>query len=643
MGTPSYMAPEQAEGHSKQVGPSADVYALGAILYHALTGRPPFLGESAMETLKLVTSTEAVPPRRLRPDVPRDLETIGLKCLEKEPPKRYASALALAEDLRRFLDGRTIAARPVGPVGRLWRWSRRNPKLAGLAATLFLTFAVGSPILLGLWLRARADRARAESEAAISKAVNEFLLVDLLGQASAYNQARLGTKPDPDLKVRTTLDRASAKIGDRFASQPLVEASIRQTVGTTYRLLGLYPQARPHLERSLELRRSALGAEDPETFLAMQSLGKLFMDDEKLKDAEPHLVQAMDGLRKTRGAGHPEALVAMLNVGELYQAQYKLSEAETLLVRALEGLRLTRGEESLEVFETMMPLAFTYQLQKRLDEAKATLEKVIDGLERTVGSEHPLTLVARENLATIDRDLDQPVEAERLLSEVLRVQRRTLGKQHPDTLHTMVNLAYLYMQLKDLDNAEILAKEALAGCRAALDRNSEATDLALAVLSFVYSQRQDLDKVESLLMESLEITRTRHGPDHAATAAGNHAAGKFLLARREFVKAEPYLRASLAYDDKATPDQSIRFVAESRLGASLLGQKKYDEAETLLLSAFTGLKARQEGVPLEFKSNLGGTMEQLIQLYDAWGKKVKAQEWRQELADLVLADPFAPS
>ncbi len=164
LGTPSYMAPEQAEGHPRAVGPAADIYALGAILYQALLGRPPFLGASAIETLKLVATAEVVPPRRQRPEVPRDLETICLKCLEKEPGRRYAGAAALADDLRRFLDGRPIAARPVGAIGRLWRWGRRNPTLAGTTAALVLAFALGTPTLLGLWLRARADHSRAETE-----------------------------------------------------------------------------------------------------------------------------------------------------------------------------------------------------------------------------------------------------------------------------------------------------------------------------------------------------------------------------------------------------------------------------------------------------------------------------------------------
>ncbi len=165
LGTPSYMAPEQAEGRSREVGPAADIYALGAILYQALTGRPPFLGASAIETLKLVVSTEVIPPRRLRPAVPRDLETICLKCLEKDPRKRYSSALDLAADLERFGDGRPIVARPVGALGRGCRYARRNPTLSVALAGLILTFALGTPSLFGLWVRASAERDRAERAA----------------------------------------------------------------------------------------------------------------------------------------------------------------------------------------------------------------------------------------------------------------------------------------------------------------------------------------------------------------------------------------------------------------------------------------------------------------------------------------------
>jgi WD40 repeat protein len=146
MGTPSYMAPEQAGGRSKEVGPAADVYALGAILYECLTGRPPFQAATPLDTLLLVVGEEPVPPRRLNPKVPRDLETVCLKCLRKEPRRRYATAAAMAKDLRRFQEGRPVAARPVGRLERLAKWARRRPAAAALVAVSVLA---GLTLLLG--------------------------------------------------------------------------------------------------------------------------------------------------------------------------------------------------------------------------------------------------------------------------------------------------------------------------------------------------------------------------------------------------------------------------------------------------------------------------------------------------------------
>jgi hypothetical protein len=147
LGTPGYMAPEQAAGRRRAVGPASDVHALGAILYELLTGRPPFQGESLLETLQQVQYQEPVPPRRLQPAVPRDLEAISLKCLEKVPEARYASAAALAADLQRFLDGKPVHARPTGSLKHAWLWCRRPERVRDAGV-----FAVLVGLVFGLWL-----------------------------------------------------------------------------------------------------------------------------------------------------------------------------------------------------------------------------------------------------------------------------------------------------------------------------------------------------------------------------------------------------------------------------------------------------------------------------------------------------------
>jgi WD40 repeat protein len=202
LGTPSYMAPEQALA-AGPVGPAADVYALGAVLYEALAGRPPFQGATPVETVVQVVHADPRPPRRLCPAVPRDLDTICLKCLRKEPRQRYASAQDLADDLRRFLDGEPVRARPVGAAGRALRWARRRPAVAALLAVVGLGATVGFPGATALWLeaehasgvadasagaaraaRALAERNEAEAEAARAEA-------DRLREASERREARL--------------------------------------------------------------------------------------------------------------------------------------------------------------------------------------------------------------------------------------------------------------------------------------------------------------------------------------------------------------------------------------------------------------------------------------------------------------------
>ncbi len=176
MGTPSYMPPEQAGGNRGDVGPAADVYALGATLYCLVTGRPPFQAATAMDTVIQVISDEPVPPRRLNTSIPRDLETICLKCLEKDTIKRYASAADFGGDLRRFLNGEPILARAVGRAERTWRWCRRNPLVAGLTGGIALALVLGTVVATYFAVLAHEEAGRANEAA--GKAIDESRRAD---------------------------------------------------------------------------------------------------------------------------------------------------------------------------------------------------------------------------------------------------------------------------------------------------------------------------------------------------------------------------------------------------------------------------------------------------------------------------------
>ncbi|MBI1917002.1 MAG: tetratricopeptide repeat protein [Planctomycetes bacterium] len=280
MGTPSYMAPEQAQGHSKAVGPAADVWALGAILYELLTGRPPFRAASPMDTLFQVIQDDPVPPARLQPTCPRDLEIICLKCLQKERHKRYASAEELAEDLRRFQNGETIRARPAGKWERSIKWARRHPAIAALVAvsSLAVLALAGAAVGHDFYLRMkvaeavaateRADQKREQAEQEKKQAIKEKTLAARRAECRPQlEQARAALAKDKlehnDLNMaETSASEVRDRTRDELALADLT-AEAERLLDRVKRLRGLF---RGRDEALFQLNRQLLtGLDRPES------------------------------------------------------------------------------------------------------------------------------------------------------------------------------------------------------------------------------------------------------------------------------------------------------------------------------------------------------------------------------------------
>src|SRR5579864_6208337 len=336
LGSPPYMAPEQTTGRRGAVTTATDVYGLGAVLYATLTGRPPFQADSVMDTLEQVRQRAPEPPSGVNHKVERDLQTICLKCLDKEPQRRYASALELAEDLDRWLSGRPILARRAGLPERAWRWAHRNPAVAALSALAVLMMLggmTGLAISNAMISRRNAVVVRQRDE--IRKALGDS--EEARAQADAVSKFLVEAfrKPDPeqdgrDVKVMDVLDQAAASLEEESAGSPKIQGKLLNALGQTYFGLGLPDRAAELFTKARSVREATLGAEDVDTLESCNGLAAAYL----AQGRTPEAIALHEEILKLRadklGRDHPDTLTSMNNLAAAYQDAGKLDLAMPL-------------------------------------------------------------------------------------------------------------------------------------------------------------------------------------------------------------------------------------------------------------------------------------------------------------------------
>ena len=633
LGTPSYMPPEQAAGQGEAVDQRSDVYALGAILYALLTGRPPFQAATAMETMIQVLDQEPVPISQLNASIPRDLETVCLKCLQKDPAKRYASAEALADDLQRYLSDEPIVARPPTRTEQLGRWVRKNRATAIASGVVAAALIVATIISISFAVEAgrqrdvasgqrdaaelakeEADQQRTIAEAKTAevarKADEMQVMVDFQAeQLSGIDVPAMGASLKTKMLKELNLDPAAAwgadftgaslqlldehifgpalqAIDERFADQPLVQAKLLQTMAATLADLGLLEGALPPQQLTLEIRRRELGDEHPDTLISINNLAALYKEQGKYREAEPLMRDSLETKRRTLGDEHPDTLTSISNLAALFSSQGKYGEAESHFREVLEIRRRELGDEHSSTLISINNLGLLFKKQGKYGESEPLMLEALEAHRRTLGDEHPSTLLAINNLGVLFEEQAKHAEAEPLFREVLEAKRRTLGDEHPTTLLAINNLGMFFFRQRHYVEAEPLYREALEAQRRTLGDGHPSTLISINNLAALFRNQGKLTEAALLYREAMEAFRRTLGDEHPNTLTSISNLGALLRSQGKYVEAESLMREALEAKRRTLGDEHpATLVSINNLGVLFYAQGKYGQAEPLYREA----------------------------------------------------------
>jgi tRNA A-37 threonylcarbamoyl transferase component Bud32/tetratricopeptide (TPR) repeat protein len=424
LGSPNFMPPEQASGRG-EIGVASDIYSMGALLYHLLTGRPPFLSETITETLRQVVENEPASPRLLVPTVPQDLETICFKCLQKEPHRRYESAQVLAEELGRFLRDEPIQARPARPAEKLWRWCRRNRALAasgGIVVALVLTVAIGSPIAA---FRINRERQAAATEANKSRQVAAFL-TSMLESV----QPEVANGRDTAL-LRAMLAQTSRRLDTEFARLPEVEAQLRMVLAQVYLSLQLGEEGAKHARIAVSLRQKSLGEMHPEVIDAKLLLAALLENSHNWLDAKELASDMVQHCRRVYGNHDPRTCSALHVLGNALKRGRQYPGAIAALREVAEIERALPGIDRHAHFATVEALGVALVEGGQPAEAAVVFDAWLREAPQDALTNSVDAAFAKGWLGTALQRQGKFEQSDSLQRESLEMKRRLLPADHP--------------------------------------------------------------------------------------------------------------------------------------------------------------------------------------------------------------------
>ncbi len=627
--TPEYASPEQVRGCA--ITTASDVYSLGVVLYELLAERRPYQFETYVphEIERAVCDTLAPRPSdaaRLHTDAPTklakqltgDLDNIVMMALRKEADRRYQSVEQFSEDLRRYLSGLPITARPDTFVYRAGKFVRRHRVAVIAGALVLLSLLSGIFATTYAARQARAERDRANQEAATAQSVTQSLV-------SVFEFADPGNTKGNAITAKELLDQGVEKVSRELKEQPLVQAKLLDTIGGLYLTVGDYERAQSVLENALTLRRQSLNAQHPDVAESLNHLAAVAYEKGDFAGSETMYREALDLRRKLLGTTHLSVADSMTGLGRALVALGKFTEAEPLIRYALALRRNQLGPDHKDVAESLHRLGRLLGEQGKFGEAADTYRQAFAINRKLYGSEHPGTAASLNNLAVMLQQLGDYAGAESLSREVLALRRKLHGDEHPNVASSLTNLASVLQDEHNYKEAEQCYRQSLDIWRNLFGENHVKLTTTMNSLATLLEATGNYNESEALHRQTLAIRRKEWGDEHREVATSLYNLASTLYHKRQYAEAEKLQRQALViYQKSLQPEHWLVQRSRSYLGACLLKLERYPEAEAELLSAYAGLKAAR-GEQNEFTRK---TVSRLIELYEAWGKLAQAVPYR---------------